>query len=162
MSSPLSPIPSCLTHSTIKNVSKKQQQPFLRLNKERANVRYYLRVRNLSITLDPVTSSASYCLKRIARVRRTMSKKDLERLSPILISTCLDYSNSLFTNFSKKDLQQLQSFHKAAACLFPETKKNNFITLTLKPLHRPPMALRTVYKPLRGSGPGTSRACSSI
>ena len=48
----------------------------------------------------PVTSSASYCLKHIAGVRRIMSKKDPERLSLTFISNSLDYSKGFFINFS--------------------------------------------------------------
>ena len=82
-------------------------------------------VRNLSISLDSdfnfrqhisqVRKSCFYYIRDIRRIRRNISTPN--KISTALISSRLDYCNSLLNNIAKRDLAKLQRVKKfVGAC----------------------------------------------
>ncbi len=75
-------------------------------------------VKNLGVVLEtdlsfschvkPVTKSAYYHLKNIARIRCFVSSQDLEKLVHAFITSRVDYCNGLLTGLLKKTIRQLQ------------------------------------------------------
>ena len=108
-------------------------------------VRFSDEVKNVGVWLDKnlsmdkhVNSIVSHCyklLKDIGRVRNVFSKKHTEMLVHAVISSRLDYCNSLFFNMSKGNLYKLQKVQNAAARLIVRKNRRHSITDILKELH---------------------------
>ena len=63
-----------------------------------------------------------------------------------LVSSRLDYCNSIFTSLSKFNLCKLQCIQKSAARIISNTNRYTSITPVLKTLHWLPVEQRTVFK----------------
>ena len=63
-----------------------------------------------------------------------------------LVSSRLDYCNSLFRSLSKFNLRKLQSIQNSAAGIVLNTSRYTSITNVLKKLHSLPVEQRTVFK----------------
>ena len=70
------------------------------------------------------------------------------RDGPLVISSRLDYCNSLFTCLNKTSIDKLQLVHNAAARLLTRSKKSCHITPILASLHWLPVHYRIHFKVL--------------
>ena len=85
-------------------------------------------------------------LRDFRRVRQYLSADVSILVANALVSSCLDYYNSLFRSLSKLNLCKLQCIQNSAARIVTNTSKFSRITPVLKKLHWLPFEYRTVYK----------------
>ena len=128
------------------------------------------KVRNLGVVMDSdlnfnshittVIRSAYYHLKNISRIKKLMSKQDLEKLVHAFIFSRLDYCNSVLTGLTKKSIRKLQLIQNAAARVLTNTKRVDHISPVLTFLHWLPVCqiidfkvLLLFFKALNGLGP---------
>ena len=96
--------------------------------------------------INKITSSAWFQLRRISRVRPKISKSVAETLVNALVTSKIDYCNSLLCNLPAKSLKKLQRLQNAAARIIAKRRKYDHITPVLKDLHWLPIKFRTSYK----------------
>lgn len=110
--------------------------------------------------VSSVCKSTFFKLKLIAQIRKYLSKAATEMIIHALISSCLDYCNSLFYGLPNYMLKKLQMVQNAAARLILKGSKYDHVTPFLKELHWLPITYRIkykilliTYKCLNGQGP---------
>ena len=123
---------------------------------EQQCVRFSDEVKNVGVWLDKnlkmdkhVNHIVSHCyklLKDIGRIRNVLSKKHTEMLVHAVISSRLDYCNSLFYNMSKSNLYKLQKVQNAAARLIVRKNKRHSVTNIMKELHWLKIESRIIFK----------------
>ena len=97
--------------------------------------------------VSTIVSSSFYHLSNIAKIRRYLSQADTEKLIHALISTKLDYCNSLLFGVKSSTLASLQSVQNRAARIVLGLKSNASVTDNmLKDLHWLKIEERIVYK----------------
>lgn len=128
------------------------------------------RVKNLGVYIDSalklnaqvnyVVKSSFFHLRNLAKMKSSLTYKSLEIAIHALISSRLDYCNSLYKGISQASIQRLQKVQNAAARLLTNTKKREHITPSLVHLHWLPVQYRIdfkllllVYKSLHGLAP---------
>ena len=126
--------------------------------------------RNLGVLLDSdfkldkqinaIVKSSFFHLRTIAKIKPFLSTHDLEIVIHSLITSRLDYCNSLYLGINQSALSRLQRVQNAAARLLTVTKKRDHITPILASLHWLPVQFRVklknllfVYKALNGLAP---------
>ena len=108
-------------------------------------IRYSREVKNVGVWLDSnfklekhVNSIVAHCyklLKNIGRIRNVLSMIQTEILVHSVITSKLDYCNSLLINTSKSNLFKLQKVQNAAARLVVRGRKRDSMAEVLKKLH---------------------------
>ena len=119
-------------------------------------IRFSSEVKNVGVWLDKhlnldkhVNHIVSHCyklLKDIGRIRNILSKKHTETLVHAVISSRLDYCNSLYFNMSKSNLYKLQKVQNAAARLVAQKNKRQSASQMLKELHWLQVESRVIFK----------------
>ena len=111
------------------------------------NVGVYLD-KNLSLDkhINTITSHCYKILKDIGSIRNSLMLIHLERLVHAVISTRLDYCNSLFINISKKNLNKLQKLQNAAARLVLGRRRRDSASEALHVLHWLKVEARILFK----------------
>lgn len=119
-------------------------------------IRFSPQVKNVGVWLDEqlnlkkhvntIVSHTYKLLKDIGRVRNLLSDKHTEMLVHSVISSRLDYCNSLFFNMPKENLFKLQKVQNAAARLVKKKRKRDSITATLAELHWLNVESRIIFK----------------
>jgi len=87
-------------------------------------------------------------LRNIARIRDCLNREALESIIHSLITSRLDYCNSLLCGIPKATLRPLQMLQNSAARLITKTRKYDSITPVLISLHWLPVQARCEYKVL--------------
>lgn len=115
-------------------------------------------VRNLGVQFDEnltmvqhvnkVVRAASYQIHSIGRIRRHLDRSATQRLVHALVTSRLDYSNSVLVGLPAKTLSKLQRVQNCAARLISLTKRTDHITPILRELHWLPIPQRSVFKVL--------------
>lgn len=93
-----------------------------------------------------LVKNSFYHLRNISKVRKMVSRSDLEKIIHDFISSRLDYCNSVFTCFNKKALNRLQLVQNSAARLLTGTPRMSHITPVLSTLHWLPVKHRIDFK----------------
>ena len=91
----------------------------------------------------------SHCykiLRDISRIKKYLLKEQLECLVHAVITSRLDYCNSLFINISKDNLHKLQKLQNAAARLVLGRRQRDSATKALKELHWLNVEKRIIFK----------------
>ena len=119
-------------------------------------IRFSSAVKNVGVWLDEqlnlkkhVNTIISHCyklLKDIGRVRNIISNEDTEMLVHAVISSRIDYCNSLFFNMPKENVFKLQKVQNAAARLVRRKRKREPISATLVELHWLNVESRIIFK----------------
>ena len=119
-------------------------------------IRFSNIVKNLGFKLDrfldmdhQVDAIVSHCYKLISDVsqnRELLSDKNTELLMQAMISSRIDYCNSLYIGVSKDVLYKLQKLQNAAARLIAKRNKRQSIRDFLIKLHWLPVEERIVFK----------------
>ena len=91
----------------------------------------------------------SHCYKLLGDVRRNrhlLSDENVETVVHSIVSSRLDYCNSLFHGIDKKAMNKLQKLQNAAARIISKRKKRESVRDVLVKLHWLPVENRIVYK----------------
>ena len=128
------------------------------------------RVRNLGVIMDQqlsvkhqvtaVWASCSYHLCRLSSIRRYLTLGATRCVIQALITSWLDYCNSLLLGLPLAQIERLQWIQNKAARLVTRTRQRDHITPVLRALHWLPVchqiefnALVIVFKCLHGLAP---------
>ena len=113
-------------------------------------------VKNLGVMLDSflkmeghvnaVCKSAFFHLRNIARIRQFLNKESTEKVVHALVTSRLDYCNSLLYGIPMKLIAKLQRVQNVAARIVTGTRKGDHITPVLYTLHWLPVKCRVEYK----------------
>ena len=119
-------------------------------------IRFANFVKSLGFTLDKhlnmdvhVNSIVSHCFKLLSdirKIRKFLTKKNSELLVHAVISSRLDYCNSLLYGANKEYIKKLQRVQNAAARLISLRKKHESVSDVLVELHWLPVEARIVFK----------------
>ena len=121
-------------------------------------IRFSGKVKNLGVTLDRhltlephIKSIVSHCYKLlsdIGRIRSVLTNKQTESLVHSVISSRLDYCNSLFMGLNKSIIHKLQKVQNSAARLILKKRKRTSVRKDLKDLHWLRIDQRIMFKTL--------------
>jgi hypothetical protein len=121
-----------------------------------SHVSFQKSVKYLGVTIDNTLSMKEHIgnvsrscfleLRRISTIRLFLSTEICIRLVTALISSRLDYCNSIYANLPSEDIERLQRIQSAAARLVLKKRKSDHITPLLKQLHWLPVMYRWQYK----------------
>ena len=98
--------------------------------------------------VSDVCRSCYFHLHNIARIRRCLDRHTAETVVHALITSRLDYCNSVLYGVSEGLLQRLQMVQNSAARIVTMSCKRQHITPILKTLHWLPVKYRIQYKAL--------------
>ena len=105
---------------------------------------------DISLTLEPhINPTVAHCfklLKDVSSIRNLISKKETEMLVHSIISSRLDYCNSLFYNLNKSTIYKLQKVQNAAARVVLKLPKRVSVRAELKNLHWLTVEERIIFK----------------
>ena len=101
---------------------------------------------DMSDHVNKIVSHSYKILKDIGRIRSVLSQNHTEMLVHAVVSTRLDYCNSLFYNMSKMNLQKLQKVQNAAARLVVMKRKRESISSAIRQLHWLRVESRIIFK----------------
>ena len=112
--------------------------------------------RNLGVMLDrnmtmshqisSICRSVRYQLRNIGFIRKYLNRSSTEKLVHALISSRLDFRNSILFYLPQTQLSILQRLHNAAARIITLSKKHTHITPILKSLHWLQVRDRIIFK----------------
>ena len=121
-------------------------------------IRFSDTVKNVGVLLDNhleldkhINKIVSHCfklLKDIGRIRSLLSQEHTEMLVHAVISSRIDYCNSLFVNMKRSDFFKLQKVQNSAARLVCRARKRQSARRLLSELHWLPVESRCIYKTL--------------
>ena len=119
-------------------------------------IRFSTEVKNVGVWLDrnltmdkhvsQVVSHSYKILRDIGCIKKYLQQIHLERLVHAVISSRLDYCNSLFVNISKENMRKLQRVQNAAAKLILGKRRRESATEALKKLHWLNIEARVTFK----------------
>ena len=98
---------------------------------------------------EHVNSTVSLCYKLLGDVkcvRHLLSDKDTESLVHSIVSSRLDYGNSLLYGINKNVLQKYQHVQNYAARIISKRNKRQSVTDVLRKLHWLPIEQRIIFK----------------
>ncbi len=96
--------------------------------------------------INAVISSCFFQLRLLSKFKSFLSLKTLEIAIHALITTRLDYCNSLYLGISKSSIARLQLVQNAAARFLKGKRKFDHVTPILKSLHWLPVHHRIEFK----------------
>ena len=101
---------------------------------------------SLNNQISAVAKSCHFHIRDIRRIRHLLSLPIAVTLANALVSSKLDYCNSLYFGISKHNLSHLQRIQNSLARAITFTSKRNHITPILKELHWLPVKQRIDFK----------------
>ena len=117
-------------------------------------------VRNLGVQIDQhltmdkqvtaVCKACNFHLYRLSSIRRYITTDAARSVVQALITSRLDYCNSLLANLTNTQMKRLKSIQHKAARLVTRTPLREHITPVLKQLHWLPVECRITYKLMVG------------
>ena len=96
--------------------------------------------------INSVLKSCHFHIRDIRRIRHLFPLSVATALAKSLVSSKLDYCNSLYSGISHANLNKLQRIQNSLASVITNTSKYQHITPILKKLHLLPMKQRIDYK----------------
>ena len=120
------------------------------------NIQSVNKVRNLGVIFDSnmsfnnkisnISRSIRYQLRNLSFIRKSLTKDAAEKLIHALISSRLDFCNSVLSGLPLQQINRLQSLQNSTARLLTLTKKTSHITPILRTLHWLPVQKRIQFK----------------
>lgn len=101
---------------------------------------------NMRTHINKICSSATLSLRNIARLKKYLTNKQLQTLIHALITSKLDYCNSLLYGLPDNDLGKLQRIQNSAARLVMSKKRSDDASPLLYQLHWLPVKARIHFK----------------
>ena len=102
----------------------------------------------MSVHVKSVCQSTFYYLRNISYIRKYLTTEATSCIIHSLISSRMDYCNSLFYGMSGKLFKKLQGVQNTAARIITGTRKYDHITPILMELHWLPVKFRVHFKVL--------------
>ena len=96
--------------------------------------------------VNVVCKSAYFQLRKISRIRKFLTKDATRTLVNSLVTSKLDYCNSLLFGIPNSTVSKLQRVQNTAARIITKTSRHDHITPVLKELHWLPVCERIKYK----------------
>ena len=90
---------------------------------------------SFSDQINSVSKSCHFHIRDIRRIRHLLPLSTATALANSLVSSKLDYCNSLYSGISQTNLNKLQRIQNSLARVITNTSKYQHITPTLKKLH---------------------------
>ena len=119
-------------------------------------IRFSNTIKNLGFNLDrflkmdqhvnSIVSHSYKLLGDVARNKRILSDKDTESLVHVIVSSRLDYCNSLFYGVNKSVINKLQKLQTAAARLISKCRKRQWVRDVLYTLHWIPVEKIIIFQ----------------
>ena len=100
----------------------------------------------LSLIRLTLSKSCHFHIRDIRRIRHLLPLSAATALANSLVTSKLDYCNSLYSGISQTNLNKLQRIQNSLARVITNTSKYQHITPTLKNLHWLPIKQRIEYK----------------
>ena len=101
---------------------------------------------SFSDQINSVSKSCHFHIRDIRRIRHLLPLSTATALANSLVSSKLDYCNSLYSGILQTNLNKLQRIKNSLARVVTNTSKYQHITPTLKKLHWLPIKQRIDYK----------------
>ena len=101
---------------------------------------------SMSKQITSISRSVRYQLRNIGFIRKYLTRSATEKLVHSLISSRLDFGNSLLYNLPNSQIAQLQKLQNAAARIISLSSKHSHITPILQNLHWLPVKERIIFK----------------
>ena len=101
---------------------------------------------SFSDQINSLSKSCHFHIRDIRRIRHLLPLSAATALANSLVSSKLDYCNSLYSGISQANLNKLQRIQNSLARVITNTSKYQHITPTLKKLHWLPIKQRIEYK----------------
>ena len=101
---------------------------------------------SFSDQINSVSKSCHFHIRDIRRIRHLLPLSTATALANSLVSSKLDYCNSLYSGISQTNLNKLQRIQNSLARVITNTSKYQHITPTIKKLHWLPIKQRIDYK----------------
>ena len=101
---------------------------------------------SFSDQIKSVSKSCHFHIRDIRRIRHLLPLSAVTALANSLVSSKLDYCNSLYSGISQANLNKLQRIQNSLARVITNTSKYQHITPILKKLHWLPIKQRIDYK----------------
>ena len=92
-----------------------------------------------------MVQASFFQLRLLAEVKAYLSPKDLEKVIHALITSRIDYCNSIYVGIDQSALHRLQVVQNAAARLLTGTRKFEYISPVLSDLHWLPVEQRIQF-----------------
>ena len=110
--------------------------------------------------VNNVTKISYFHLRKITRIRNRLNQNITKTLVNTLVTSRMDYCNSLLSSLPKKSIKKLQKAQNAAAKAITLAKRREHVTPILRELHWLPISYRSdfkillmTYKMLNGMAP---------
>ena len=97
---------------------------------------------SFSDQINSVFKSCHFHIRDISRIRHLLSLSVATALANSLVSSKLDYCNSLYSGISQANLNKLQRIQNSLALVITNTSTYQYITPILKKLHWLPIKQR--------------------
>ena len=101
---------------------------------------------SMSHQVSAICKSCNFCLYRLSSIRRYLTVEATRNAVQALITSRLDYCNSLLAAITSAQAKQLQKMQNKAARLVTRTPRLHHITPVLKQLHWLPLECRIQFK----------------
>ena len=101
---------------------------------------------SFSEQINSVSKSCHFHIRDVRRIRHLLPRSAATALANSLVSSKLDYCNSLYSGISQSNLNKLQRIQNSLVRVITNTSKYQHITPTLKKLHWLPIKQRIDYK----------------
>ena len=119
-------------------------------------IRFSDSVKNVGVVLDKnlsfnqhINGVVSHCykiLRDISRIKKYLKKAHVECLVHSVVTSRLDYCNSLFINLNKENISKLQKLQNSAARLVLGRRRRDSASVALKELHWLNVEARVIFK----------------
>ena len=100
----------------------------------------------MTCQVNKICSLGYLNIKNIAEIRKSLNKDNTKILINALVTSHLDYGNSLLYGITKKMLNKLQVLQNTSARVIEKLKRQDRITETRKQLHWLPIQARIEFK----------------
>ena len=121
-----------------------------------SNITFSVKLKSLGVTIDQnlsldqhvtnVVKASNFHIMGLRHIRPLLDEKTANTVACSIVSSRLDYCNSLLYGTSNKNMAKLQRVQNALARVVTGTKRRDHIRPALKKLHWLPVAQRVEYK----------------
>jgi hypothetical protein len=121
-----------------------------------SDIAFSVQLKSLGVTLDQnlsfdqhisnIVKSSNYNIRALRHIRPMLDKTVANTVACSIVSTRLDYCNSLLYGTSVRNVQRLQRIQNSLARVVSGTRRRDHIRPVLKDLHWLPVTQRIDYK----------------